>query len=1767
MNEADDTGEPMLTLVTEGAIPASKVQSPAAQLEAVLDAQLRNVVDAVESDLEVYQSLRNVTEAISGEYGDRVIFELVQNAHDAHEAGDEGAILLKLVVSGPESGDLYVANRGNGFNWKNVSAIRNVGVSSKPVGDGIGNKGLGFRSVEILTDDPHIYSQTKATPATRFNGFCFRFAQRDEICRKTAQIASMATAERVAQVLPRYLAAVPLRTQSDEIVQFAKDGFATVVHLPLRTQSAVDVARSQIAALTDLEVPLLLFLDRLASVAVEIHDGGSIKRRTLSRKVLARPTPKDGSDIRYETVSIAPGNRTYLIARRPVDRERLMEAVEASIPNEPQLARWRDWRGTPSIGVAVPISENFSETGRIYNFLPMAAEVPSRIKGHLDAPFYASIDRRRANFDLALNAFLLDELAETSLRAATELQTNPGDIGRHAIFDLAAWSPDDVQRLNRAAQRIGIDWLDCPVVPAAERPESWTTFRAAYVWHDQGYRLLSVRRLVKSGVEGLADPRLGQERLTRLVKLLEAVDVHAIPKGHEIADWVEAVALYLDSERAPLTRWAKLYDEARKALSAPGALKLLGGKSILKTRDGSLHSAMTPDSAVPVFIREASGSPRGLDRAPLPPTAIASKFAILDDGIGLAPEVAADFLKAGLVRRYDPLQALRSIQSSFGDKPAPKRREAALKWAFDVWRSEGASSEQILRTCGLYVETRGGWMPATSARFSDGWTSSGQKLATYLAESSSVSPDCAHAAEYLLASEPAWVSKSETGRRQWVEFLRVAGVRDGLPLLKDESAPQKGSPQYVWEPFRQTIAEELGRSATWVVVNSRRALLNPYTDYTRKGELWRIPGQVEHAALPLEAKQRLAELLLAHLSDKDQSWLRWHIGRYERWGDEKNETEFLTPAATFIAHERWMPIEGSADRFARPSDLWSSTDRKQRPPRFVERPRERLAELIDDEKLLAAAMFAEPIRLRDWSSSTEAVRRLASLAGGATGLEPRERVTFRKVYQQAWSDVCASDLSLSATFPVAVASATGPTVIVGNPKQKPRVFVTGDALQTEARAVLAAGQPVLELGDDEHAEAAIEKLMASGGFEALAINPQQVGVLLDGELMVASASAPLLATDGLDWLPEAAVLANEVLGQGLERQISSTSVEQRLRRVRVRHCDTIELSVGGTAVDEPLRFYALPDDQHPTLVIAGDSDITWSTLADAAPALSTLLDRRMQSFERLLLRLAARRSSETPRQRPSDEDFARVLGCKVELVQEHTLALRADGSLLLTRLLPVVACVTDFETAEQLREQLGESPLRSDVVAALSPIEARLPRSPSQLLDELARPDFAEVRRVLELDYGRLNQMLSAMGLPVLSNEGELRRLFETWKGELAEAAKDRLRRRFWPEYTEGQSLETYVSLRDLAFVEFQESWVLDREQLTIEDVRALVVEKLDALLGPDVSRNLTPLSLVRSQSNRLLQRFIDAHSRVMGAWCHRNNLPNPWADGALTVLKKIDQLGLIDFEAVTTGQEIPTLLRANQWPASMPHTTELAALGLDPDDLDGESRREREHKEKIETEKRTIQFSGMPLDTRASDFAARLTELASARMADGEWLTRSRRKFSLAEQARSAPRGAGQGGKGGKRPRPERLNDDVKAAMGFASEYLARSFLMEKHKARFDDRSWVSENRRRLEIDWDGDDSLGFDFRVRTTEAEWRYEVKSSLEDSFEFEFTQNEMRVAAECAADTTKRYRILYVPFVFDPTRWRVMELPNPMSPKGRSLFKEIGSGATRLKFGIA
>lgn len=97
-----------------------------------------------------------------------------------------------------------------------------------------------------------------------------------------------------------------------------------------------------------------------------------------------------------------------------------------------------------------------------------------------------------------------------------------------------------------------------------------------------------------------------------------------------------------------------------------------------------------------------------------------------------------------------------------------------------------------------------------------------------------------------------------------------------------------------------------------------------------------------------------------------------------------------------------------------------------------------------------------------------------------------------------------------------------------------------------------------------------------------------------------------------------------------------------------------------------------------------------------------------------------------------------------------------------------------------------------------------------------------------------------------------------------------------------------------------------------------------------------------------------------------------------------------------------------------------------------------------------------------------------------------------------------------------------------------------------------------------DGDLTLGYDFKVATTEREWLYEVKATPGDLCEFELTDNEYRQAVSASPDRSRRYRILFVFHALDPSRCRIVELPNPASDAGDSLFRIMGRGLTRMRF---
>src|SRR5687768_10586889 len=106
----------------------SALSEAPADLEALTVSLLEHALDAHRRGLKVYESLKSLNDVIGTQYGDRVLFELLQNAHDAHPADEKGEIAIRLIIENDECGELLVANKGRAFTASNLEAIRNIGI-------------------------------------------------------------------------------------------------------------------------------------------------------------------------------------------------------------------------------------------------------------------------------------------------------------------------------------------------------------------------------------------------------------------------------------------------------------------------------------------------------------------------------------------------------------------------------------------------------------------------------------------------------------------------------------------------------------------------------------------------------------------------------------------------------------------------------------------------------------------------------------------------------------------------------------------------------------------------------------------------------------------------------------------------------------------------------------------------------------------------------------------------------------------------------------------------------------------------------------------------------------------------------------------------------------------------------------------------------------------------------------------------------------------------------------------------------------------------------------------------------------------------------------------------------------------------------------------------------------------------------------------------------------------------------------------------------
>ncbi|PAY09313.1 hypothetical protein CK489_08185 [Bradyrhizobium sp. UFLA03-84] len=1748
------------------AFPASS--TTADTIDALTGSLLEHALDAHRRKLKTYESLKNLNDVIGTQYGDRVLFELLQNAHDAHRFDEEGEIAIRLVIDGPDRGELLVANKGRPFTASNLEAIRNIGTSDKEIGEGIGNKGLGFRSVEALTDDVHIFSAGPRARVDGFDGYCFRFATANEIEDRLTHLgASTEIAAEVASNVSRYLIPVTAREQSKEVRQLAKEGYATVVVLPLATTQAVELARKQVAAVLDSPAPVLLFLDRLSSLEASVLLTGQPRiRRRLTRKVAPiEATLPQG--FQMECVTLDRTN-SFLVVRQVLPKPAVHDAVRASIAAAPPLKRWLSWKGDAVVSVAVPLDSPILTSPRLFNFLPMDDRAVSPMAGHIDAPFFADIDRRSIKPDLPLNNYLLEAAAKTAAQAALSIVDGDLRLPQNAVIDLATWSAPHTSKIIEAFAALERPLADAgiwPVVPGG--PARWVSFNELYAWPDVRTHQLTPAKLASVASATILSPTIGEGRTMRVRALAAAVSVPLAPNADILAQWSEAVAAHLASKaRHSPRRWRDFYDDVVAIYTAASLqLSALEGKKLFPDNNDKLLRATAGglDGVPPVFHRIGKERGRRSEGPPNPPSSLFRKFRFLKQSIEISEASLRAFEKAGLLRRYDPLEVLSGLEGTLSRSPTENQRREILIWAYRVWRNAGGKAvEDSLRTAGLFVPCLGGWFAAPDTILSASWSTLGRILEQYLHEAAPQSPDANDQKSKLVISFADWPRTGSDDRREdWLRFLGLLGVRDGLQPIASE-IQRAGTPSNFWNGLLFWGLPKLGLDARWTAHARKESLSHPYTEYQLQGEVWRLPGQLEHSSLSLAAKEALSDLIVAYLRENGAAHFSFRISHWRGY----QSIELPTALQVFLREGCWpASVRRDEASFETPSQSWSTTAMRQVPPRFVPR----FSAEPGSRTTLPAILFDKRIGLRDWAAAESAPGRLASLATALSDLSTAERREMREQLRRAWNDVTEQRLALGTSLVLVVERSGGLELLSPDPEAPPVVHVTTERQGFAARALADRGEAILDVGETDGAIVR-DLLVATGGFAPRLADSGDVQLQVDGQTYQPNPTDPHFAAGSLTWLSDVAILAHEYLGDALElRTLRTDELDHRLRQIRLRRCERFALLIDDqeiTAHDDD-RVQAVPHARFPTLLVTGDEPISVDLLLEAAPAITKLVGSRRNTLEPMLGRLAREGYSDAS-VAPSEDMLARAIRRDVSVVRDHFAATRGGVERRVRAVLPIVCFIRGRSTADSLTqryERLGPAlKLRDWLITELGAETASEALAAIDITD-----DQALIRRRMGFDFQAYGRTLAELGYPPLNSEADFRRLFGVFMAELTPSLVDRVRRRFAGNWREGKDLGDYVALRKLEFVAFDSAWPIEYETIDRDFVAGIAATEAEAHLGPDdPSITLPDFETVVAANRKLIASNHARLASLIRAWCRKKGVVRPplmdTADPQPVVRALYDK-GLVDFEAASR-ESLPGLLAmVEAWPPEMPQTDAIEGLELTETDLQHEEREIHEARRKADVEKRTIKFGDQPLDTGGDSFAALFEQLAEAALVQGsDWFNRSRPpRLVVQEQSGGERRHPGlSGGKGQAwRNQPP---ESVRQAMGVASEWLAREYLRRRHPKEMTDDCWVSSNRASFCTGSEGDDSLGYDFRIETARHEYLYEVKSALDEGGEFELSARELEIAGSASLERKRRFRILYVPFVFDPSRWRVLPLSNPVSADTRNRFRIVRSGSVRYRF---
>jgi hypothetical protein len=936
-------------------------------------------------------------------------------------------------------------------------------MSSKPPGEAIGNKGLGFRSVSHVCDAPEIYSQSaEFIGGQTFDGFCFSFARPQDLSSRIENPIVLAFAQ---SDLPMFFLPIGLSEQVATVQDYAARGFSSVIRLPLRDSESLSTAKEEVAALDDPSAPLLLFLDRLEKLDAKVCTRAGVVSIafTLERHEEALASAAVNAAI----VTLSGAN--WLLIRDQVPETMMQRAIDDGVAAKQLHSSWKDWSGVGEVGLAVPLNHEIASP-RLYAFLPMGEGATAPFQGHLHGSFFPSSNRKALDAGVALNHLLLAHAV--TLAAATVWWLADGDAGcghaalsptarARASVDLLVWgNPSSLtaaksprERLDLAALsaaeigRLGNgDFASASIIPCVVTrggllTVGWRPAKEVRASFEPSitFDLSTVARhgaVISPPIAPIL-PDLNPYRVSRLTAFLRLFApnqfqdrLSSIESGRIAAK----VAGTLRAGRRPATtQWTAFYRDLPSFMKdGPEAL---AGLPIILCDDGTVRAGrvdaqsdgqgararrrrrkgeqIEPSLFFPPATRAPGTNPEiSLEQLKVP-APLAAHFAFAANTLPWHSELRAarEFLERGHVSAYDGETVLSRISQVVNAGASVEEALAGLRWAFAIWRRAQATRPvRIDPTYRLLVPAADGMIQAAEAVFSETWPEEllGKRLHALFG---AAPPDVADFLEYrkrLLAPTNHRTFKGQA--HLWADFLRALGVRSGLFALPLPAMPLTRA----YEVTSFGFAKHLGLSdagiAEWRLdmgTHLKEGLSLGYsTNYRFDGPLWYLPGQGDHERFCDDCRELYAGLVVEWLTLAPEEAFKVDL-RHEHFPNDHRG--WSTPVGAFLRSGVWLPAEdpspnGPVRRFFRAADVWVPGAANERFPFYLRQISVSIGKIIDrrqPEALRKLRAYARLRVLNDPATVVEQARFLAVQYAAGT-VRPHYESQLSNLYNATW---------------------------------------------------------------------------------------------------------------------------------------------------------------------------------------------------------------------------------------------------------------------------------------------------------------------------------------------------------------------------------------------------------------------------------------------------------------------------------------------------------------------------------------------------------------------------------------------------------------------------------------------------------------------------------------------------------------------------------------------------------------------------------------------